>query len=592
LSTQFKPLEIPPGVVAQPTKRMRSSNWSEVNLMRWVEGKMAPVGGQAQYTYSFASRCKAIHGWYGLDGVYYTAYLCEENLYVDAGGELFDISPIPPLVAPTLGQGGYGDGLYSNGDYGVPTTGGSLIPIDQLPDAWSLDNFGQILLAMTSPDARLLQWDPANGDPGVVASIAAYQPWGTNQATIAMLDVNPGAVAPGMDVYNQTSGLQVGVVESWPPASPTLTLTANALSAGAANDVLGFGNVATIVAGAPHGRCFVVTPERFVQMFGTTQDGTSDGGSFRRFGWCDQENFNAWNYSVVTSQAGYLDIEPASPIVTAHSTRNGTIFWTGKKAYVVQFLGLPYIYNYVELADNCTPWSPCSVTSTSSMSLWMSQQGMFSFDGTSVLPVQCNVRPWVDSDIDWLNVREQACAVHISSFNEFWWFFPQNGQPYNTRAIIYNYKEGWWSQAQMSRSAGITSSYTVQPILADGLVAFEHELGDVYGNAQLPWAQTFDLNILGGGGGLLTTVKQMIPDVGGAVSSLLYSLLYSNSRSMSNGQPVIELQTTPKPVRADGFLDLRATGRDIRLQIQVAGPSVLPVTVGQHLIDAVPRGDR
>jgi hypothetical protein len=561
--------------------------------MRWVEGKMAPVGGQAQYTYAFASRCKAIHGWYGLDAVYYTAYLCEANLYVDVGGELFDISPNPPLVAPSpVGVGGYGDGDYSNGDYGVPTTGGSLIPTDQLPDAWSLDNFGQILLAMTSPDGRLLEWSPANGDPGVVASIAVYTPWGTNQTDLQMLGVNPGTVTPGMDVFNQTSGLWVGTVGSWPAGNPTLTLAANAASAGAANDVLGFGNIATRVVGAPYGRCFVVTPERFVQMFGTTQDGTSDGGSFRRFAWCDQENFNAWNYSVVTSQAGYLDIEPASPIVTAHSTRNGTIFWTGKKAYVVQFLGLPYIYNYVELADNCTPWSPSSVTSTSSMSLWMSQQGMFSFDGTSILPVQCNVRPWVDSDIDWLNVREQACAVHIAAFNEFWWFFPQKGQPCNTRAIIYNYKEGWWSQAQMSRSAGITSSYTVQPILADGLVAFEHELGNIYGNAALPWAQTFDLNILGGGGGLLTTVKQMIPDVGGAVSSLLYSLLYSMSRSMSNGQPVIELQTTPKPVRSDGFLDLRATGRDIRLQIQVAGPSVLPVTVGQHLIDAVPRGDR
>ena len=54
------------------------------------------------------------------------------------------------------------------------------------------------------------------------------------------------------------------------------------------------------------------------------------------------------------------------------------------------------------------------------------------------------------------------------------------GSPYNTRCIIYNYKEGWWSQGTMSRSAGITASYTAQTIMADGLVAFEHELGNFY----------------------------------------------------------------------------------------------------------------
>ena len=60
-------------------------------------------------------------------------------------------------------------------------------------------------------------------------------------------------------------------------------------------------------------------------------------------------------------------------------------------------------------------------------------------------------------------------------------------------------------------------------------------------------------------------------------------------------------------MRADGYVDMRTTGRDIRLRIDLAAPagviidkvnniqsdgSVRPVTVGQHLFDAVPRGDR
>ena len=337
---------------------------------------------------------------------------------------------------------------------------------------------------------------------------------------------------------------------------------------------------------APNGRLFVVTQERFVQIFGMINDGTVDGGSFRRFGWCDEENYHSWNFSDVTSQAGFLDIEPASPIVTAQATRNGTVFWTAHKTYRSAFLGIPYVYNYVELGDSCTPWSPKSVVNTSSMLLWFSQQGLFSFDGTSILPVACKVRSWVDDDIDLVNVREQAFAVHVGNFNEFWWFFPQAQQPYNTRCIIYNYKEGWWSQGTMSRSAGIAASFTTQTIMADGLVAFQHELGAAYGNAALPWAETFDLNLTSGS--KLMTVKQMIPNVEGSIENLLYSLFYRNSRSQ--GDP--ELQSPPQPVRSDGYVDFRTTGRDVRLKLEVGGAPVLPFTIGEHLIDAVPRGDR
>lgn len=517
MSNRFLPLEIPPGVVAKPTKKMRSTSWAEVNLMRWVEGQMAPVGGQSQFAFTFASRCKAIHSWYALNQTFYTAYLCETNLYVDDGsGVLRDISPTPPLTAPTsLLAGGYGDGLYSAETYGTPrSTPGTILPMDKIPDAWSLDNFGQVLLAMTSPDGRLLQWDPSVGGQAI---------------SVTSSDTGTGY--------------------------------------------------------APNGRCFTVTNERFVMIFGMVNDGTG-GGSIRRFGWCDQENFHKWDFSNVTSQAGFLDIESASPLITAITTRNGVLFWTSSKVYLSQFLGLPYIYNYVELAAGTTPWSTESVATSSAMALWMSQQGLFAFDGTSVLPVPCQVRAWIDDDIDIVNVREQACAVHVVAFSEFWWFFPQNGQPYNTRAVIYNYKEGWWSEAQMSRSAGMASSYSTRPIMADGLVAYQHELGSVYNDAALPWAETFDLNLTEGA--RLITIKQMMPDIDGDAQNLLYSLFYRNSRSVG----ALEQQTTPRPVRPDGFVDFRTTGRDIRLKIEIAGPPVLPVTVGRHLFDGAPRGDR
>ena len=189
------------------------------------------------------------------------------------------------------------------------------------------------------------------------------------------------------------------------------------------------------------------------------------------------------------------------------------------------------------------------------------------------------------------------------SFNEFWSvsFFPQrpaieSQHGYNTRAIIYNYKEGYWSQARIKRSAGVTASYTSHTIMANGTVAYEHENGFIYNDCDLPWVETFDLNL----GNKLITFKQLIPDVEGDVTNVLYSLFYRNSRTL--GLP--ELQSAPQPVRSNGYVDFRVTGRDLRLRIDLAVPAgqiidgvasdgtVYPVTIGQHLFDAVPRGDR
>ena len=487
---------------------------------------MSPIGPQAAYGYTFASRAKRVHVWVDLAGVQHTAYLCEQHLYVDTGGALQDITPtggIAPPPAPTAG--GYGDYLYSYDTYGTPRPVTTAVALDKVPNAFSLANFGAILLAMTSPDGRLLFWDPAVG--GLATEVVA------------------------------TAGT------------------------------------------TPRGRLFVVTQERFVQVMGAVDP--TNGGSFRRFAWCDQEDYTNWDYTNVTTQSGFLDIEPSSPIVTALATRTGTLIWTAKKALRSRFLGLPYVFNYEELSDACTPWSPQSALSTTALAVWMSEQGPFSYDGTSILPVACKIRPWIDDDIDLLQTREQSCSIHVADFNEFWWFYPQSGQTKNTRVGIYNYKEGWWSQGQMSRTAGITASYTSHTIMVDDTVAYQHESGTTYGGADLPWAETFDLNLASGA--VLTTIKQLLPDIEGAAGNVRYVFFYRNPRAVqidASGNVISpEQQTPPLTIRPDGYLDVRVTGRDVRMRINLATSAhdggsgqVAPVTVGQHLIDAVPRGDR
>ena len=471
---------------------MRSSNWSGVNFVRWREQQLTLMGGQAQLTnstgdpnaYAFASRCKKIHGWYSLDSVYHIAYLCERHLYVDTGGTLTDITPAD-------GHGGAGRidwrlrrrSLYDppppDDLYGTERPLVTSVAITRVPDAYSLDNFGSILYAMTSGDGRLLMWDPNVGGPAVVQ-----------------------------------------------PEDP------------------GRGPV-------PNGRCFVVTQERFIQIYGSVNDGTGGGtagGSARRFAWCDQENPGAWDYPNVTSMAGFLDIEPASPIICADAMRSGVIFWTAKKAYVSQFLGMPYIYNYVELADSCTPWSPQSVVTTSAQIIWMAEQGVFAFDGTSIVPIPCKVRPWIDSNIDNVAVRELSFAAHLSEFNEFWWFFPHSEQRLQHAGCGSELQGGVVDAgAFVAFGRDHSSSIPRTRFSLTTLSPFSMRLAAPTPISTwlvvLPYAETFDLSLTTGS--RLTTVKQLIPDVkaieavdpnviANAIGNLRYSLFYRNSRSLGH----------------------------------------------------------
>jgi hypothetical protein len=525
MAGQLQPLELPPGVVAMPTKRMRSSNWSEVNAVRWIEGQMQPIGGQELITYGtpFASRIRRIHTWIDLTGQAYVAYLCETNVYVDKQGALIDITPTGGIQPPPTPTGGYSVGDYSDGLYGTPPRpgAGSQISLTILPPVYSLDNFGHLLLVMASSDGRLLWWDPA--------------------AAAGTLLTQVPATAGGL------SGM------------------------------------------SPLGRGFVVTPDRFVQIFGMYNDGTTGGPTApgRRFGWCDQEDPQDWDFSSVTNQAAFLDIEPASPIIAAQAGRAGfVVLFTGKRAYVSRYLGLPYVYDYEVLSDDVTPWSPQSIATTSQAIMWMSQQGTWTFDGTSITPVPCQIRTWITDDIDIMQARFQACAAHLGLFNEFWWFFPQNGLTTNTRAVVYNYREGWWSQARMPRSAAITSSYTMSSIFADGLQAYRHESGQYYNDCDLPWADTFSLNLSSGGN--LTTLKQMLIDLDGDPMNLQYQLYTRMTRLNKE----VEAITPPVPIRPDGFIDFRTTARDMRLRCSVIANPVTPFTLGQSLIDVAQRGQR
>lgn len=497
------PLTAAPGVVSLPTSAKNSASWSEANLIRWKEGKLTPVGGWARLDLMLtASPVRRVHQWRDTTGAPWIAYLCEQHVYVEIGGALVDITPAAGMTAPAGNfiAGGFGDNKYNLDEFGTAR------PVNpntrSVGYAYSMDNWGEDLVFMTSFDTKLYRWTPSVVTPGKAA----------------------------------------------------------------------------VVAGAPTGRAFVVTPQRYVVMF----DYNNNIGDFA---WCDQEDIGNWNFADVASKAGYLPTEPRAPHITGLVVTGGILHFTTNGVHLATHIGLPYIYSTDIVSTANPPISDRAAIAVAEGAVWMAENGLWQYNGTSTAPIACPVWNWVTERVDWKVARFTANVVHLSEANELWFFFPAKGEFKNTHFIIFNYREGWWSQGRLSRSAGASGSYTSYPVMADDNVIYRHEFGTSFGGApELPWIESFPVQMYVGTKDL--TVKQLEPDVEGSAEQLRFSLVY---KQQFTGD--VEKQSPLRRIYA-GRVDFNVSARLFRLRVEQTLPQTEPWTLGDSRIDVVSRGPK
>lgn len=496
-------LEIPPGVVAVPTKSSKSTNWQETNLMRWTQTRMQPIGGWAELNFAaFASPIMAIHRWTTKAGIQVSAYLCSQHFYVDTGSGPVDMSPTPAISAPpSPAVGGYGDNKYSLNTYGTPRPAKD--PVLLVPSMYTIDNWGEDCVFMTSNDGRLLRWKAST--PSVHS-----------------------AVVPNAPLTNRT---------------------------------------------------FVVTPQRFVILFGA-------GGDFAKYQWCNEEDIENWTPGV-TSAAGDLNVEPASPILTACMSGNDVVFFTANNnGYFIEYKGLPYIYGHTRFQSESIPISPDAIIDTPKGAVWAALDGFWLFSSGTALPIPCGVWDWVNKFIDNTLARRTATFVIIPTFSELYYFFPSIGATTNDRYAVWNFKDGWFAMGQMHRTCGVKSSYTGYPLMSDGVSVYQHESGDSYSlqaGEKLPFARTFNLS--SSDGAIMTSWMRMVPDLVDANDVVSFQLDYNVQRDGA----VVEMSTGLKPV-VQGIVGLDATGRDGRLSLIQTVNTVRKWTMGNTMLETVPRG--
>lgn len=152
------PLQLPPGVFRNGTEYQAQGRWHDASLVRWTDGTMRPVGGWEARAELGGQRSRAAFAWRDLSGDRWLASGTYAKLVIaSASGAITDITPAT-LAAGTDNASvntGYGGGFYGLGFYGTarPDTGSY-----SEATTWSLDNWGEYLVACSTADGRLLEW--------------------------------------------------------------------------------------------------------------------------------------------------------------------------------------------------------------------------------------------------------------------------------------------------------------------------------------------------------------------------------------------------------------------------------------------------
>ncbi|MEM9584786.1 MAG: hypothetical protein AAGA08_16870 [Pseudomonadota bacterium] len=172
--TNRRSIEIAPGLITDDTSfRVGQGGYVDISNMRPWNGSMQTIGGwEALSSDTLTGTCRGIHSWRDSSGDLNIAFGTNSKLLLWKGGDLFDITPtdlVTGLVDGTGGRG-FGTGAFSTGNFSEPSTG------DFFPLTWSLDNFGDNLIA-NARGQKIWRWQ---NDTSVVAAIIPNAPTQVN----------------------------------------------------------------------------------------------------------------------------------------------------------------------------------------------------------------------------------------------------------------------------------------------------------------------------------------------------------------------------------------------------------------------------
>jgi hypothetical protein len=167
------PLKIPPGVYRNGTEYQSAGRWFDANLVRWFENTLRPIGGWRKKTATqMSGLCRGLLTWRDNGGTSFAAFGTHSKLYVMSGttAVLKEITPtgFTSGLADSGSVTGYGYNTYGSAAYGIQRPASdSFSPAT----TWSLDTWGEYLVACSNYDGKLYEWQLGFTTPTLAAVI-------------------------------------------------------------------------------------------------------------------------------------------------------------------------------------------------------------------------------------------------------------------------------------------------------------------------------------------------------------------------------------------------------------------------------------
>lgn len=166
------PLKIPPGVYRNGTEYQSAGRWFDANLVRWYESTLRPIGGwRKKSDTALTGLCRGILTWRTNTGARYIAAGTQSKLYaMDENNVIKEITPtgIASGRADAVSGTGYGYNTYGSFAYGIARPdAGAIAPAT----TWSLDTWGEYLVACSDSDGKLYEWQLGFSTPTLAVAI-------------------------------------------------------------------------------------------------------------------------------------------------------------------------------------------------------------------------------------------------------------------------------------------------------------------------------------------------------------------------------------------------------------------------------------
>jgi hypothetical protein len=331
----------------------------------------------------------------------------------------------------------------------------------------------------------------------------------------------------------------------------------------------------TVISTAPTGNAsVVVTDERYVMAIGQT----GGGGTLRRVAWSSREDYTDWNYASTTNTAGFQDLNVRTPLLKGVKVREGVLIFSLTEIFLGQFVGQPYNYGFQKLSDT-EMLHPDGIATFNGKAVWLSRTGFQIYSGGFVQPLDCPILNDIMAEMDPNYGPYTMHASYNGVYPEIWFFYATAGNSEANRYVIWNYAENWWAWGYMSRSAMAAAEVFKYPYAGDmnGNV-YQQEYGYTdSGTSRIGqiYAETGALGL--GNGDQTIEIRQVLPATGTGASSLNLEFF---TRQTPEGA---ERTFGPYTPRADGYTDVRVSGREARIRFVAAQDG--PFGIGKMRFD-------